>query len=175
MAAGSSGASGSSTGGASAGGTTSTSNPSQLHVLPNAIRLEAFTTSVAVAHRLSAATTLSGSAGYTVAGGADEAARVNYPLIVGPLFSVAVSDRLSRADQVATTVSAQYAVAPDSKTWLTLAGEKCEHAFDQRTSGRVGAGLSVTRNSQSDGLIGYSIYPRSSSGSRTRWVSQRGS
>lgn len=156
-----SGAAGGSTGGSMTptGVGTGVQAPSQLHVLPQAIRFEAFTTSVGVTHRPSPAIALATVAGYSLAGGADAAARVDYPLIVGPFFSVSASDRLTHADQVATTVSAQYAGAPGSRTWLTLAGEKYEHAFGPRTAGRVGAGISITRNSQSDGLIGYSVYP----------------
>ncbi|HWZ89372.1 MAG TPA: hypothetical protein VNW92_10995, partial [Polyangiaceae bacterium] len=42
--------------------------------------------------------------------------------------------------------------------------EAWSHRLDPRTTTRLGSGLSLTRNSQPDGLIYYSVYPNFSAG-----------
>jgi hypothetical protein len=145
---------------------TSTPSTAQPRALSHAVLLQTFTTSVGITHRPSLATSVHFDASYVVQGGVGSAAQKDYPLVKGPVFNAAASDRLTGADRVTTSVSAQYAGSGqpnafgiESRTWLTAANERLDHAFDAHTVGRVGAGISVTRNSQSDGLIGYSIYP----------------
>ena len=141
-------------------GTTGTGNAALARALPRVVRLVSFSTGVSVSHRPSAATSVAFNAGYSVSGGLDADSRKYYPTTRGPVFSGSVSRRLDLFDTVSTTGSAQYSIGYQStRTWIFSASERFEHLFDRQTTGRVGAGVSTTRTSRTDGLIGYGIYP----------------
>lgn len=132
----------------------------QARVLQQVVHLESITTAVSLTHYYNSALTLRADAGYTVSGGTDAASQYYYPLVRGPSLGVSATDRKTGKDTFVTSGSAQYVSgALPSRTLLLLGNQRWEHAFDHRTLTRLGAGLSINRNSQDNGTVSYGIYP----------------
>jgi len=132
----------------------------QPRALPEVAHLQSFTTAASLTHRPSAATTLRADAGYTFAGGVGSS-RADFPATRGPSFGLSAAQRVNGADQFTSVVTAQYASgAIDTRTWLSQINERWEHTFHSKvTVFRFGSGLSLSRNTQQDGLITYGVYP----------------
>jgi len=122
-------------------------------------------TDLVLTHVYSTVLSVQGGIGYSVAGSVGSEASAAYPVIKGPRAQVSASYRLDARDDVATSVGTQYAAASTGNdAWFAVASESWGHALDPHTNTRVGAGLSIARNSQPDGLVSYSVYPNFAAG-----------
>jgi hypothetical protein len=118
-------------------------------------------TAVNVTQLISAVVTVSGGVSYMIAGGDAQL----YPTVKGPGARVAATYLPTHYDSVTTSLSTQYAESANGNdAWLLFANEAWVHQFSKGTATSLGAGLSLTRNSQPDGLIYYSVYPNFAAG-----------
>ena len=117
-------------------------------------------TTLSLTHAVSAQLTLSGALSYFASGAVGEDRTDVYPSSRGPGALGAATYQANRHDAFATTVSTQFASSTNGNNgWLLLANESWRHQFSKGTASSLGSGLSLTRNSQPDGLIYYSVYP----------------
>ena len=172
--------------GSTTGTTGGTGTPqAQLGTNPNlppvtgAVKLGTSVSSVNFTHLLSAVSSLAGGVFYTVSGAVGDDPYHSYPTIRGPGAFLTAGYRPNRNDNFSTTANTQFATSVASKStapnangapvvttnlggnraWLLTANENWTHRFSKETSTRLGAGLSLIRNSQPDGLISYTISP----------------
>jgi hypothetical protein len=116
------------------------------------------TTTLGMNAAISAAVLVGGSAGYTV--NRTKAEGQELPTTSGPIAEGHANYRISRSDALTTSLVTQYvATSQGNNAWLAFANQIWTHSLSLRTTTRLGAGLSITRNSQTDGLIFWSIYP----------------
>jgi len=103
---------------------------------------------------------LYGEVGYLITGSVGKNATADFPVVKGPRALATVYYSVTPRDDAVSTASWQYAGSSTGvDSWIALASEGWAHAFDPHTNGRVSGGVSMTRTSQPDGLIAYSIYP----------------
>jgi len=126
------------------------------------------TTNVGLASALSREVAVGANAGYTIAGGVgDSADDPAYPLIHGANVGAFGSHslRLNRNNTLGSSIFGSYNVSSlGSQAWGLTAGETWSHRVNPRTTTRLGVGLSLSRFSQNDGLVGYSVYPTFNAG-----------
>jgi hypothetical protein len=123
-------------------------------------RFSSSVSTVSVTQLVSAVLTVNGGVWYMVTGTPGSQTNVLYPTVKGPGARIAAAYTPTHYDAVTTSVSTQYAESSDgSDAWLMFANEAWAHQLDKGTVTTVGAGLSLTRNSEPIGLIYYSIYP----------------
>ncbi len=119
-----------------------------------------YSASAGVSHTLSPALSVSATAGYGLVTSASSSPDAYLPKVQGPSASASVSDRLSMADMVSSTLSLQYSFSSDGNhTLLSTLGTGWGHAFNVMTSSQLNVGLSGARASRRDGYVAYSIYP----------------
>lgn len=141
-----------------------------------AIPFASSATDLTVANEASKAFTVRGSIGYVVSGSVGPEKSENYPVVKGPRAAVGATYHPTRRDDVTTTLTTQWAnvSATGNNAWLLIGNETWAHRIDRNTSTTLGAGLSITRNSQRDGLVYYTIYPTFNSGIATTQMLARG-
>lgn len=126
------------------------------------IRYYTWTTALTATHKVSREVQVTGSAGTTTARGLDDQSRVvigdlqAYFVTVGSGYTYLLSKRDSFVSNVTlyetwSTNDYQATTGTASETWI--------HQFNRRTMAALGAGVNVTRFSQSNGLAGISIFP----------------
>ncbi len=143
-------------------GTTGTGvqSPNQVRADDLIVRYATSTTNLSVTQAVTPLLTLTGGVGYSVAGSVGPNASPDYPIVQGPHAQALADYRLTFRDDVTTTASIQYAAsATGNDSWILLANEAWGHVLDKQTSSRVGAGVSMARNSLVDGTIYYTIDP----------------
>jgi hypothetical protein len=142
------------------------------------VRYQSFATSAALNHQATRELNLNAFVTYTVAGATRKADQLDYPRTSGTIVgaNVAYTFSWTARDNFVTSLNAQEAISsyhqPDAqlaqqggnKATAVIARETWNHIYSKHTSSSLGAGLSVTRNSQGDGLIAYSVYPNFSAG-----------
>lgn len=118
------------------------------------------TTSVAVTHRVSGSTTVTGELAYAIAGATRASDKDVFPIVRGPRALGAVRYRMGHADDLSLAVSAQYASSSiGSSVWLGTATGSWSHHFSLKTVGTAGAGVGGTRTPLVQDFVAYSIYP----------------
>lgn len=160
-------------GGPTPGGMTGTGTPTTgLGPAGNPARatdqtVDLFTTLTLIGIRQSISPTLiaGGDLGYFATGSVNAAQRNDYPIVKGPRAQVYGAYRVTRYDTLTTTVNTQFAaISNGNHAVLTVATETWLHRFDARTTGNLATGVSISRNSQPDGLIYWSVYPTFNAG-----------
>jgi hypothetical protein len=146
-------------GGAATGTQPAAINSNPFRAFNQAVLFESSVSTLSVAQAVSEALLVNGELDYILTGAVDADARMYYPVVKGPRGLVSAVYRLTRQDSVTTGLTGQYAASNGNDAWLAFATETWTHQFDTRTSASLGAGISVTRNTQPDGLIYYDIYP----------------
>jgi hypothetical protein len=134
----------------------------QTRVVNRAVNYLTSTTTAAATRSMTKELTLGASASYTIAGGLDEEARRDYPMIRGTTlgFQGAHVRRWSATDTSVLDATGQSTWSSNGNVVTALlATETWRHAFSEETNGFIGAGLSVIRFSRFDGLVAYSIFP----------------
>jgi hypothetical protein len=179
------GAAGQPSPGAQGGAPGTPTNPAlqQQYIVDRVLRVAAWTTTAGVTHNLARTITLGATMGYADTGGWGTAAQLSYPRSHAWVIGASGSYRYlaSRADSFATLLTTQHTWAstrtytrqPDQtslanvqRNTVTVAAvnESWLHAYNKRTSSDLGAGLSVSRLAQFDGLVAISIFPTFSAG-----------
>jgi len=101
--------------------------------------------------------------GHMRAGGLDEASIALYPVYSSWFAGVSATYTylLSASDSFVTTGSIEQSWSPSygSTAQVLILNEGWNHTFNKRTFAGVGAGISVTRFTQDNGLEGFSIFP----------------
>lgn len=136
--------------------------PLQSRIEDRTVRYGTWATTVNVAHQPSKQVTLGAFSSYTMAGSLDEGDRTDYPITRGWGAGATGSHTLalSARDALGTSVSVQQAWSSNGNRATSAVGhETWSHQFDKRLSGFFGAGVSVTRFSQDNGLVAISIFP----------------
>lgn len=131
----------------------------QLRAPAQTLKYVTSSTNVTVNHLISSIWSAGGGVGYSVTGspGADSA---QFPVSKGPVAEVHASDRFTHADAANLQVTTQLvSSSTGNNAWFMNGTGGWGHAWSLRTTTQVGSGVSVTRNSQVDGLIFWSIYP----------------
>ncbi|MEI9941335.1 MAG: hypothetical protein WDO69_29300 [Pseudomonadota bacterium] len=145
------------------GGTnTGSQAPSQLRTIDRSILFGASTTNLALQHTLSRRWSLGEQVGYSVAGGVGYPANQIYPWAQGWLLGVTTTYlyTFSRPDSLSSALSLRWATGSDgNQVYTFMVNEYWTHEFNARTRSVLGAGITASRFSNSDGLVGYSIYP----------------
>jgi hypothetical protein len=142
--------------------TPGSAQPLQPRIVNREVRYETWTIGANVAHQVSRELSLAAVAAYTVGGGLRDADRVDYPLTHGTIVGGIAAYALvwTSRDSFVTSTTAQGAFSSNGNRALSLqVRESWNHRFSKRTSGSVGAGLGITRNSQDNGLVAYSVFP----------------
>lgn len=126
------------------------------------VRYSTTTTTLRAAQDVTRRLQLGAFVRYTQAGGLNDASLIYYPKTHGT--SVGVDGQhtllLTKRDSFFTTSIGQHTKASSGNlatSWIT--STLWTHAIDRHLSSSFGAGLSVTRISQTDGLIAYGVYP----------------
>jgi hypothetical protein len=117
-------------------------------------------TSISLTQLVSPVLTVSSSLSYSLSGsyGADRTA--NYPTVQGPGAQVSAGYKPTRDDELRTSATTQLALSSNgNRAWSLSLNETWSHRLARRTIGSLGSGVSMTRNSQDDGLVYYSIFP----------------
>jgi len=124
------------------------------------VRYATLASSVRVTQLISPVLSVSSVVGYVASGSVGSNAANDYPVVKGMSADVSARYQLNHADNVTSSLGTQFAHASTGDNgWFLAATESFGHLFDARTTGRVGGGVSLSRNSRSDGLVSYSIYP----------------
>jgi hypothetical protein len=147
--------------------TTPPITPQEPAVVDRTVRYLTWTTTAGVAHRLTREVSLGATMGYSTAGSYGDGEDDTYTRISGWSVGASASHHylLSRADSFVTTVSAQRTWSDNDNNVTGLAAnEGWIHRYSKRTSSDVGAGLSLTRFAQFDGLVAISVFPTFSAG-----------
>jgi hypothetical protein len=130
----------------------------QIHATDQSITTLISTTVLALNNTVSSVLLVGGSVGYLV--NRTVSGALTLPVSQGPTAEAHAAYRASHADSLTTSVTSQYAwTTPGNNAWFAYLNEAWAHALNLRTTTRLGAGASITRNSQSDGLVFWSIYP----------------
>ncbi len=142
--------------------TTPAEGVQQTRAVNRAVRYETSTTTAQVTHTLSRELTLGASTSYTIAGGLDAPARVDYPTVRGTTVGVQGTHvlRWTGRDSFVLDATGQQAWSSNRNVVTSLLGtENWRHAFDKRSGSVAGVGISVVRFARFDGLVAYSIFP----------------
>ncbi|HET7543367.1 MAG TPA: hypothetical protein VFK05_26015 [Polyangiaceae bacterium] len=123
-------------------------------------------TTLNVNQLLSAVLSVSGGVSYFYSGSVGDdvpqgpANQQYYPTVKGPGAQVLVTYQPTHADSVTTSAFSQLAdTSNGNRAWLLVGNETWTHRLTRQTNTTLGAGLSLTRNSQPNNLVFYSIYP----------------
>lgn len=119
-------------------------------------------TNANVAHQVTRDVTLGGFFNYTVAGGTTQASRVFYPWTRGYVMGVRAAHtfRKSSRDFFLSHVLLQRGWSSNGNVaWSLEPTETWMHFFNPNTVSSLQAGLTISRFSQDNGLVGYSVYP----------------
>ncbi|MEI9953233.1 MAG: hypothetical protein WDO74_30695 [Pseudomonadota bacterium] len=137
----------------------------QFRAADRTVRVFTEATTVSFAQLFSQVLTGGADFSYTVAGSVYEVDRDIYPIIGTPRALFYANYRIARRDTLTSSLSVQYAGQPTgNNAIMTVANETWSHRFDQRTTTTLGGGLSVSRNSQPDGLVYWNVYPTFNAG-----------
>jgi hypothetical protein len=118
------------------------------------------TTALTVTELLSARLQLSGGINYMVSGALSDVPGDAYPAVRGPGAQLATTYQPAPDDTFTTVAFSQLAYTSNgNRAWLLTGNEIWAHRLSRRTNGTLGAGLSLTRNSQPNHYIFYSVYP----------------
>ncbi|MEO7035144.1 MAG: hypothetical protein ABI548_14600 [Polyangiaceae bacterium] len=129
-------------------------------VLSRVLRVESSTTTAALAYQFSLADTAGVSALYSIGGGADASSRTVSPVFESVRLGVSWQKLFTPADTVTSVLASTYGWSADGTSALiTGVTELWMHAFSAMTSGRLGAGVAVTRGTPVDGASQNSVYP----------------
>jgi hypothetical protein len=134
----------------------------QLSIIDTTVRYYTSTTTLTFSHALTREVGLGAQAGYVRAGGLDEESRVHYSVQSGWFVGGSADHtyRLTSRDAFVSSASlVQFWSSNGNKTASLSAQETWQHVFGRRTSSALGAGLNITRFSQTDGLRGFSVFP----------------
>jgi len=153
---------------AQGGGTTpdSAATP-QVRTFNRSVRYFASTTTLSLSHELNRHLSLGSYVAYTIGGGMDAQAQADYPVASGWQAGASGAHiyRLSVRDSFSTSLSAQQAWSSNGNVVTTLLGnEDWSHALGRRTSSTLGAGVSLSRFSQDNGLEAISVFPTFTAG-----------
>jgi hypothetical protein len=143
-------------------GTTQPTQPLQPHIVNRVVGYENLSAGASSTDQTTRDLSLSALVTHMQAGAIDQADRADYPLIQGTVVGAAATHtfRFSARDSVASNSTLQGAFSSNGNQALSWVGrETFNHRFDKHTNASLGAGLSITRNSQPDGLVAYSVYP----------------
>lgn len=124
-------------------------------------------TSVNVSQWLSPVATVMAGVNYSVSGaiGDDPRNAQAYPVVRGPGAMLAAAYSPTFRDRVTTSLYWQLASQQNgSNAWTLSANESWSHRLSQPTTTNFGTGVSLSRNSQPNGLVSYSIYPNFTAG-----------
>lgn len=147
----------------------------QTRTVNRAVRYGTTTNTLQLTHLVSRELSVGTSASYTIAGGLDDSARVDYPLIRGATAGVQATHvwLLTGSDSFVLDATGQHAWSSNGNLVTSLlATDNWRHAFDKHTGSIGGVGISVVRFARFDGLIAYSIFPTFQAGvAHTRLVS----
>jgi hypothetical protein len=139
------------------GTTVPTANQSRAPLGP--IKFMTSSTNVVVNHAITPALLVGAGAGYTVTGSPGDDSSV-FPISQGPFAEVHASDRFTQADAANLLVSTQLVrSSTGNDAWVLSGTAGWGRAWSPRTTTQVGSGVSMSRNSQFDGLVFWSIYP----------------
>lgn len=129
--------------------------------LQNRVLFGAFRTSATLSHLVSRAISWRLLAGYSITGGMDRPARVQYPLVRGPDATGSLRYALDGRDALTTTLTGQLLESGLDNALALTVTEDYTRNFTRRLVGTVGIGVSGTRAQTGIGLRLplYSIYP----------------
>src|SRR6478752_2674928 len=155
--------------GGSTGNTTTTGNQqqggptlggtNQIAALDKQLKVASSVSTLEVSQAYSAALTVSGQLFYMFFANPGED-QERYPTVQGPGARLAVTYAATARDRLSTYVSSQSGFGNNgNNSWLMYANESWAHDLDKQTVSTLGFGLSMTRNSQPNGLIYYTIFP----------------
>ena len=141
---------------------TPTQAPSQVRTVNRSVKFGSSVTSLGYQQNLSRQLSLNEQVAYSAAGGIGASAREDYPLVEGLTFGVSGNHVYTwgRPDALSSSLSLRYALASNgNRAGGLFGGELWTHRFGPRTFTTLGGGISITRFSQNDGLVGYGVYP----------------
>jgi hypothetical protein len=146
--------------------TTPTTTPvegvQQTRTVNRAVHYGTSTTTLQLTHLVSRQLTLGASGAYTAAGGLDDSARVDYPVIRGVTAGVQATHvwQFTGIDSFLLDATGQHAWSSNGNLVTSvLASDNWRHAFDKHTGSIGGVGISIVRFARFDGLVAYSIFP----------------
>lgn len=151
--------------------------PLQPNIEDRTVRYGSLSNTASVTHEASRDVTLSAFASYTMGGSLNEADRVAYPITRGWAAGVLASHSLALTarDSFGTSVNVQQAWSSNGNRATSAVGNGTyHHAFHKRLSSYFGAGVSVTRFSQDNGLVAISIFPNLTGGMNYQRLLGRG-
>jgi len=141
-------------------GTPGTTGANTLQGFDRPLTFVSSVTSLTLNQVVSPVLTLTGGVSYLVSGAVGAGQSAFYPTVRGPGAQASVTYGLTRNDRLSTGAFTQLATASTgNRAWLLSVTEAWTHRLGRATNGSLGSGLSITRNSQPDGLIYYSVYP----------------
>jgi hypothetical protein len=117
------------------------------------------TTTVTLNHRISPVWLVGGGVGYTIVGSVGEEASAAFPVSKGPLAEVHASNRIDRANAANLSITTQAISAVGNNAWMATANAGWGRAWSLRTTTQLGSGVSISRNSQANGFVFWSIFP----------------
>lgn len=126
------------------------------------VRYRTSTTTLSATQEITRRLQLGAFVRYTQAGGLDRASLAYYPKTHGTTvgFDGQHTLALTKRDSFFTTSLGQHTKASTGDLATSLVSSTLwTHKIDRRLTSSLGAGLSITRISQTDGLIAYSVYP----------------
>ncbi len=136
--------------------------PQQTHVDNRIVKYATTTTMVRGAQEVTRRLQLGAFVRYTQAGGMNDASLTYYPRTHGTTVGGDLQHTLAltKRDTFFTTSVGQHTKASSGNLASSLLSSTLwTHAIDRRLASNFGIGLSVTRISQTDGLIAYGVYP----------------
>jgi hypothetical protein len=135
----------------------------QTKIQDHVVRYGTWSANVGVSQDLSRHVKLNTFARYVVAGALEAAEREDYPVTRGTVIGASLSHTmaLSARDSFGSSLSLQQAISSTggNRALSGSAQEQWAHRFDKHLSSYLGAGLSVTRFSQDNGLVAISVFP----------------
>jgi hypothetical protein len=129
-------------------------------VTPDSIWYGSARAEAGVLHIMSRTASFRSLLAYEVRGGLDQDTRADFPVVYGPDAQLALLLRLSRRDELTSSVGALYAEGSEGgRAWTVWERERWLHRFSSQTEGVLGAGFAVTREEPIDEPHSTSVYP----------------
>lgn len=147
--------------------TPTTPSLQQPQIIDQTVRFATWVSNANISHTLTREITMGANLGYSNTGGYGKDNQGAYARTQGWFAGVTAAHRylLSRSDSFGTSASASRTWSDNGNSVTGLAaGESWLHRYSQRLSGDVGAGISLTRFAQNDGLVAISVFPTFSAG-----------
>lgn len=154
-------------GGATPGGLNTPGGLTRPDVYDRKVRYYTFTSSLNLAHQITKHWRANALVGTMMASGRDDESRLFYPALrgwfvggsTGYTYDVGTRDSFTSALSLMKTWSSN-----DNEVATLIATETWAHQLAKRTASWLGAGLTVTRFSQANGLRGLSVFPTFNAG-----------